>query len=104
MGPHVETTESAAPALLVLSQESILVRITLCGVDTPCDGITAIYYSESNLGSPLQENCSAGSARGDGHKRQVARPVPTHHKIVRGQLMEMIERRISDGSVLQLIR
>ena len=42
MGPHVETTESATPTLLVLSQESILVRITLCGIDPPCDGLTAI--------------------------------------------------------------
>ena len=27
-----------------------------------------------------------------------------HHSIVRGQLMERIEKRIRDGSVLQLIR
>ena len=42
MGPYVETTESAAPTLLVLSEESNLVRITLCGVDTTCDGLTAV--------------------------------------------------------------
>jgi hypothetical protein len=67
MGPYVETTESAAPTLLVLSPESILVRTTLCSVDTSCHGLTA--SNESNLGSPLREICSAGSARGDGHKR-----------------------------------
>src|ERR1019366_8136878 len=77
MGPYIETTESAAPALLVLSQESILVRITLCGVDTPCDGMTAVQR-EGNLGSPLREIRSAGSERGDGHKRhsRKTRPYP----------------------------
>ena len=34
--------------------------------------------NESNLGSPLREICSAGSARGDGHKRpnRKTRPYP----------------------------
>src|SRR5438876_1897397 len=32
--------------------------------------------NESNLGSPLREICSAGSARGDGHKRPGRKPRP----------------------------
>src|SRR6516162_11634353 len=59
---------------------------------------------ECNLGSPLREIRSAGSARGDGHKRYPSRSVPTHHSIVRTQLMEMIEKRVRDGSMLRLIR
>ena len=59
---------------------------------------------ECNLGSPLREIRSAGSARGDGLKKFTSRPVPTHHSIVRKQLMEMIEKRVRDGSVLRLIR
>jgi hypothetical protein len=77
MGPYVETTESATPTLLVLSTESILVRITLCGVDAPHHGMTC-HLHECNLGSPLREICSAGSATGDRHKRpcRKTRPYP----------------------------
>src|SRR5258706_15391964 len=76
MGPYLETTESAAPSLLVLSPASSLVRITLCGVNSPCDGLMAFH--ESDLGSPLRAIRSAGSARGDGHKRpcRKIRPYP----------------------------
>ena len=62
MGPYVETTESATPTLLVLSQESILVRITLCGVDTPCDGLTAIPREQP--GEPVAENLLGGFCEG----------------------------------------
>src|SRR6266699_2750158 len=41
---------------------------------------------------------------GTGTSDLVARLVPTHHSIVREQLMEMIEKRVSDSSVLRLIR
>ena len=52
----------------------------------------------------MREIRSAGSARGDGPKKFASSPVPTHHSIVRDQLMEMIEKRVRDGSVLRLIR
>jgi len=58
MGPYVETTESAAPALLVLSPESILVRTTSCGVDTPCHGLTAIQREQP--GEPVAGNLLGG--------------------------------------------
>jgi hypothetical protein len=66
MGPNVETTESATPTLLVLSQESILVRITLCRVDTPCDGLTAISRAQPGepvAGNPLGGFCEGGRAQ-----------------------------------------
>src|SRR6266568_7844424 len=62
MGPYVETTESAAPTLLVLSQEAILVRITLCGVDTPCHGLTAIPREQP--GEPVAGNLLGGFCEG----------------------------------------
>jgi len=66
MGPYVETTESAAPTLLVLSQEAILVRITLCGVDTTCHGLTAIpreQPGEPVAGNPPGGFCEGGRAQ-----------------------------------------
>lgn len=62
MGSYVETTESATPTLLVLSQESILVRITLCDVDTPCDGLTAIQREQP--GEPVAGNLLGGFCEG----------------------------------------
>jgi hypothetical protein len=62
MGPYVETTESATPTLLDLSQESILVRVTLCGVDTPCDGLTAIQRAQP--GEPVAGNLLGGFCEG----------------------------------------
>jgi len=62
MGPYVETTESAAAALLVLSAESILVRTTLCGVDTPCHGLTAIQREQP--GEPVAGNLLGGFCEG----------------------------------------
>jgi hypothetical protein len=47
MGLYVETMGSAAPALLVLSQESILVRVTLCGVDSASDWFVALSPNTS---------------------------------------------------------
>src|SRR5258706_6864006 len=62
MGPYVETTESATPTLLVLSPESILVRITLCGGDTPYDGLTAIQREQP--GEPVAGNLLGGFCEG----------------------------------------
>ena len=62
MGPYVETTESATPTLLVLSQETILVRITLCDVDPPCDGLTAIQREQP--GEPVAGNLLGGFCEG----------------------------------------
>ena len=70
MGPHIETKESAAPALLVLSTESILVRITLCGVHTPCDGLTAIQREQP--GEPVAGNLLGGFC--EGGRAQAAEP------------------------------
>lgn len=70
MGPYVETTESATPTLLVLSQESILVRITLCGVHTPCDGLTAIQREQP--GEPVAGNLLGGFY--EGGRAQAAEP------------------------------
>jgi hypothetical protein len=80
MGPHVETKESAAPALLVLSQESILVRITLRGVDPPCDGMTANQREQP--GEPVAGNllggfCEGGRAQATTRK---TRPYPPQHR------------------------
>jgi hypothetical protein len=62
MGPYVETTESATPTLLVLSPESILVRITLCSVDTPCDGLTTLQREQP--GEPVAGNLLGGFCEG----------------------------------------
>jgi len=62
MGPYVETAESAAPALLVLSPESILVRTTLCSVDTPCHGLTALQRGQP--GEPVAGNLLGGFCEG----------------------------------------
>src|ERR1700674_1941286 len=60
--------------------------------------------NESNLGSPLREICSAGSARGDGHKRLTARLVPTHHKVQPSLLLEKVARRVRDDAVMHLLK
>src|SRR5258706_5092572 len=102
MGPYLETTESAAPSLLVLSPASSLVRITLCGVNSPCDGLMAFH--ESDLGSPLRAIRSTGSARGDGHKRFASRSVPTHHNVQHHLLLEKVARRVQDDGVMRLLK
>src|SRR5258708_24261432 len=66
MGPYLETTESAAPPLLVLSPASSLVRITLCGVNSTCDGLTAFSRErpgEPVAGNPLGGFCAGGRAQ-----------------------------------------
>src|ERR1700747_884270 len=62
MGPYLETTESAAPPLLVLSPASSLVRITLCGVNSPYDGLTA--FSRERPGEPVAGNPLGGFCEG----------------------------------------
>jgi hypothetical protein len=76
MGPYLETTESAAPPLLVLSPASNL-RITLCGVNSPYDGLTA--FSRKRPLEPVAGNSLDGFCEGDGHKRVrlKIRPYPT---------------------------
>ncbi|MDC0745409.1 reverse transcriptase domain-containing protein [Polyangium mundeleinium] len=54
------------------------------------------------LGSPLRENRTAGSARGDEPKGNQG-PVPTHHSIDRTMLMEMLQARVADGKLLRLV-
>jgi hypothetical protein len=66
MGPYPETTESAAPPVLVLSQEPTLVRTTLRGFDPPSDGLTAITRvqpGEPVAGNPLGGFCEGGRAQ-----------------------------------------
>ena len=62
MGPHVEASESAAPALLVLSSESNLVRTTLSNVDTPCHGLTTLQREQP--GEPVAGNLLGGFCEG----------------------------------------
>src|SRR6516165_5281430 len=104
MGPYLETTESAAAPVLVLSEEPALVPTTIRGLAAPPDGVTATKFSECNLGSPLREICSTGSARGDGHKRSTSRPVPTHHGISHEWPVKFLEHRIADRRVVRLIQ
>src|SRR5215831_9591795 len=66
MGPYPETTESAAPPVLVLSQEPALVRTTLRRFDPPSDGLTAITRvqpGEPVAGNPLGGFCEGGRAQ-----------------------------------------
>jgi len=51
MGPHIETTESAAAPVLVLSEESALVPTTIRGLDPPPNGVTAIYLASATWGA-----------------------------------------------------
>ena len=56
-------------------------------------------------GEPVARNSHGGFYEGgQAQAASTARPVPTHHKIVRGILIEMVEKRVSDGSVLRLIQ
>src|SRR5258707_12345988 len=77
MGPYLETTESAAPPLLVLSPASSLVRITLCGVNSTCDGLTA--FSRERPGEPVAGNPLGGVCAGGRAKAPLpqGRPLPT---------------------------
>ena len=103
MGPHIETKESAAPALLVLSTESILVRITLCGVDTPRDGMTA-NLTRATWGARCGKSARRVLRGGTGTSDLVARLVPTHHSVPHAELMRSVARRVVDGAMLHLIK
>src|SRR5258705_13256417 len=103
MGAHVETTESATPTLLVLSQESTLVRITLCGVDTPCDGLTAIQREQPGepvAGNPLGGFCEGGRAQA---KNSQDPSLPTITSI-KSWLVKFVEHRVADPRILRLIQ
>src|SRR5213593_718328 len=102
MGPHVETKESAAPALLVLSTESILVRITLCGIDTPSDGMTA-HLTRATWGARCGKSARRVLRGGTGTSDLVARLVPTHHRVNHDVLMARVARRVKDKRVVKLI-
>src|SRR6516162_4863812 len=103
MGPYVETAESAAPALLVLSPESILVRTTLCSVDTPCHGLTALQRGQPGepvAGKPARRVLRGGTGTSD----LVARPVPTHYNLDKNWLIKFVEHRVADPRILRLIQ
>src|SRR5438552_9951972 len=103
MGPHVETKESAAPALLVLSQESKLVRITLRGVDTPSDGMTA-NLTRATWGARCGKSARRVLRGGTGTSGLTARLVPTHHTLPHAELLKSVARRVIDGAMLHLIK
>src|SRR6201982_1637454 len=103
MGPHVETTESAAPALLVLSTESILVRITLCSVDTPSDGMTA-HLTRATWGARCGKSARRVLRGGTGTSGLTARLVPTHHGLSHEWLVKFVEHRVADRRVVRLIQ
>src|ERR1700745_471787 len=103
MGPHVETKESAAPALLVLSTESILVRTTLCGVPPPRDGGTA-NLTRATWGARCGKSARRVLRGGTGTSGLTARLVPTHHRVNHDKLMGQIAKRVEDKRLLKLIR
>src|SRR6266567_3096376 len=103
MGPHVETKESAAPALLVLPTESILVRITLCRVHTPSDGMTA-NLTRATWGARCGKSARRVLRGGTGTSDLVARLVPTHHTLPHSELLKSVARRVVDGAMLHLIK
>src|SRR5271167_1525122 len=103
MGPHVEASESAAPALLVLSTESILVRITLCGLDTPSDGMTA-NLTRATWGARCGKSARRVLRGGTGTSDLVARLVPTHHSIPHSELLQSVARRVVDADVMRLLK
>ena len=103
MGPHVETSESAAPALLVLSTQSILVRITLCGVDTPRDGMTA-NLTRATWGARCGKSARRVLRGGTGTSGLTARLVPTHHNVQHSLLLEKVARRVQDASMMKLLK
>src|SRR5206468_2443247 len=102
MGPHVETKESAAPALLVLSTESILVRITLCGVDTPSDGITA-HLTRATWGARCGKSARRVLRGGTGTSDLVARLVPTHHNLSQDLLIRAVKKHAKERWIVLYI-
>ncbi len=91
-----------------------MVRAAVRG-DSSCDCLTKVGC-ECDLGSPVQENCTPGSAcsvRALPRKRQLRRgsakataprPVPTSHRVNHDRLMAKLAERISDKRLLKLIR
>ncbi len=59
---------------------------------------------ECNLGSPLREICSTGSARGDRSKRLSSRSVPTHHTVQHSQLLDKVAKQVRDDEVMRLLK
>jgi hypothetical protein len=103
MGSNVETTQSAAPALLALSAQSTLVQITLCSVGTSSDGMTPaprVHPVEPVAGNPHGGFCEGGQAQA----ASTASPVPTHHRVNHDRLMARIAKRVDDKRLLKLIR
>src|ERR1019366_3112978 len=95
MGSNVETTQSAAPALLALSAQSTLVQITLCSVGTSSDGMTPaprVQPVEPVAGNPHGGVCEGGQAQA----ASTASPVPPHHRVNHDKLMGQIAKRVED--------
>jgi RNA-directed DNA polymerase len=62
-----------------------------------------ILTNESNLGSPLRKICTAGSARGDGHKKEASRPISTHHNLDHGLMMRAVRKHTDSKWILLYI-
>jgi len=60
--------------------------------------------SEGSLGSPLRENCTAGSDWGVKYKGYARGLASTIHSIPHEELMKLVAGRIADGSMLELVR
>src|ERR1035437_3360788 len=102
MGSNVETTQSAAPALLALSAQSTLVQITLCSVGTSSDGMTPaprVQPVEPVAGNPHGGFCEGGQAQA----ASTASPVPTHHEIDWELLMRAVRHHTDCAWVLLYI-
>src|ERR1700745_812306 len=102
MGPHVETTESAAPALLVLSTESILVRITLCSVDTPSDGMTA-HLTRATWGARCGKSARRVLRGGRGTSDLGARLAPHHHSLSQDLLLRAVKKHAPEQRIVLYI-
>src|SRR5215813_7855227 len=103
MGPPTATAKSAASPVLVLSEEASP-GSHYHTRSRPSIRRSERYSCECNLGSPLREICSTGSARGDGHKRYTSRPVPTHHNLDKSWVVKFVEHRVADPRILRLIQ
>src|ERR1700745_3480421 len=102
MGPHVETKESAAPVRLVLSTESILVRTTLCGVDTPRDGVTA-NLTRATWGARCGKSARRVLRGGTGTSGLTARLVPTHDNLDHDLMMRAVRKHVKDKWIILYI-
>jgi hypothetical protein len=66
VGSRIAAAQPASSAVLVLSQEPFVVRIAVRG-DSPCNCLNR-SDCKRDLGSPVREIRTPGSAWGDGHK------------------------------------